>query len=69
MFHIPEEIVSALESGEVSEDQLRELIRIEAKAIGLDFDTAVEMARKRDLPKTLIGSDLEFLVAMLPLEA
>jgi hypothetical protein len=62
---IPDDIVRAMECGELSRDQLRELIRIEAESIGLSFDEAVERARQRTLPNSLIGSDLRFLVLML----
>ena len=63
--HIPEELLKAMESGEISSAQLRELIRIEAEAIGLSFAGAVSAAHHRTLPSDPIGTDLGFLVSML----
>lgn len=63
---IPEEIVCAMMDGELTQAQLRELIRIEAEAIGLTFDEAVESARDGTLPRCHIGSDVDFLIEMLP---
>lgn len=66
---IPEDLVKALESGELSQEQLRQLIGIEAAAIGISFDGALVGARENTLPKDPIGSDLRFLVKMLEDEA
>lgn len=63
---IPNEIVRSLEAGELSEAQLRELIRIEAESIGLTFNLAIESARNGTLPRCHVGSDVEFLIEMLP---
>ncbi len=62
---IPDELLNALESGELSPDQLRELIRLEAEAIGLSFDEALAAAHHRTLPTDPVGTDLGFLVSML----
>ncbi len=56
----------AIERGELTEGQLRELITVEAQALGLSFEEAVRRARERRLPRTVLGSDLEFLVQLLP---
>jgi hypothetical protein len=52
--------------GQISEDRLRELITREAKLLNLTFDQAVERAKKRTLPHTLIGDDLSLLIQLLP---
>ena len=67
--HIPEDLVEALDSGELSQAQLRQLIGIEAAALGMSFSDAVAGARENTLPKDPIGSDLRFLVRMLEDEA
>lgn len=63
---VPADIQAALEAGELSEAQLRELIRLEAEALGMTFEEAVAKARAGTLPRTLIASDLEMLVELLP---
>lgn len=66
MAPLPSELQAAIEKGRLTEDQLRELIRLEAQALDLDFDQAVRLARERRLPKNHIGADLELLVDLLP---
>ncbi len=66
MTPLPEALQEAIERGELTEDQLRELIALEAKALGLSFEEAVRKARDRRLPRNVLGSDLEFLVQLLP---
>lgn len=63
---IPEDIIRALEAGEIAVDQLRELIRLEAVALEMSFEQAVALAQRRELPKNRIGSDIDFLVELLP---
>lgn len=63
---LPESLQNAIERGELSQEQLRELISIEASTLGLSTDDAISLARKRRLPKTYIGADLELLVRLLP---
>jgi hypothetical protein len=60
-----ESILAALDSGELSADQLRALIAIEAERLHLTFDEAVERGPRNDLPKTPEGFDLHFHVLML----
>jgi hypothetical protein len=60
-----ESLLAALDSGELSEDQLRELIRIEATSLDLTYDEAVERGRRNALPQTPEGFDLQFHVLML----
>lgn len=62
---IPPELSQAIESGELTQNQLRQLITIEARVMGLSFDQAVDQARARTLPKTAHGSDIEMLVELL----
>lgn len=63
---MPAELVRALEDGELTDAQLVQLITIEAAALGLSFDEAVQRVRDGSLPKNLIGLDLEMLVSLLP---
>ena len=66
MSPLPSSLAEAIERGELTEEQLRELIRLEAKELGLDYDAAIRLARERRLPKSFIGADLELLVDLLP---
>ncbi len=65
MDDIPEDIIRGLDAGELTEAQLRELIRIEAVDLGFTLEEAIQKASTGDLPRTHIGSDVEFLVEML----
>jgi hypothetical protein len=62
---IPPELSQAIESGVLTQDELRQLITIEAQAMGLTFDEAVRQAHARTLPRTALGSDIELLVELL----
>ncbi len=62
---IPDHIINAIEDGEITQTQLRELIGIEAAMLGMSFDEAVAGARDDTLPHDPIGSDLRMLVMML----
>ena len=62
---VPLATQEAIERGLVSQEQLRELIEIEAEWIDLSFDEAVRRTRQGTLPKNEVGADLEFLVRML----
>jgi len=66
MAPLPLALQEAIERGELTEDQLRELIALEAQALGLSFEEAVRKARDRHLPKNILGADLELLVQLLP---
>ena len=63
---VPESLRKAIDGGELTLDQLRQLIGLEAQAIGLDFETAINRARIGTLPHNVIGSDLSLLIQMLP---
>lgn len=66
MPEIPESLRKAMDGGMLSHEQLRQLIELEAQAIGLDFDQAIKGARSNTLPHSAIGTDLRFLIQMLP---
>lgn len=67
MGNLPANLVKAIEQGQpITEKQLRELITVEAKEIGLSFDEAVRAAQKGTLPSGgLVSSDVAFLVDLL----
>ena len=65
MTPLPDELRRAIDRGELTEEQLRQLIAHEAQALGLSYDEAVRRARKHTLPKTPLGTDIEFLVELL----
>ena len=63
---LPVELQQAIEEGELTDEQLRELITLEAKAVGLTYEEAIKRANDRPLPQSLLGGDLELLVQLLP---
>ena len=63
---MPSDLLEAIERGEITLEQLRELIRIEALDLGFELEEAILRARARTLPRGLIADDLELLVGMLP---
>jgi hypothetical protein len=67
MGNLPANLVKAIEQGQpITEEQLRELIAVEAKEIGLSFDEAVRAAEQGTLPSgSLVASDVAFLVDLL----
>lgn len=62
---LPQDLIDSIESGHITQEQLRQLIEIEASWLGLTFDEAVERARQNTLPKDYLGSDIQFLVMSL----
>lgn len=66
MTPLPETLQEAIERGELTEAQLRELIRLEAEELGLTFEEAVRQAKAHRLSHTPTGADLELLVQLLP---
>jgi hypothetical protein len=56
----------AIDRGELTEEQLLELIAEEAATLGLSRDEAIARARAGTLPKRFPAADLELLVQMLP---
>ena len=63
---LPRELQRAIERGQLTDEQVRELITLEAAALGLTYEEAVERAKARTLPRNHIGADLELLVQLLP---
>jgi predicted alternative tryptophan synthase beta-subunit len=66
---LPQDLVDAIESGDATQEQLRQLIEIEAGWLGLTFDEAVERAHQNTLPKSYLGSNLHILVMAIEHEA
>jgi len=62
---MPQELIDAIEAGELSDEQFLQLVTVEAAMIGLTFDEAVEGARNNTLPWNAVGMDLRGLVKML----
>jgi hypothetical protein len=65
MSELPVSLIEAIEHGELTPEQLDELISLEASALGLDYEQAVARAKAGTLPKTYIGADLALLVDLL----
>jgi hypothetical protein len=61
----PTALVDALESGTITEPQIRELIDFQARELGLSFDQAMSMAREGTLPASPLGTNIEFLAELL----
>lgn len=66
MTPLPRKLREAIETGELTEQQLRELITLEARELGFTYEEAVRRARERRLPHNVLGADLELLVQLLP---
>ena len=64
MRDIPEDIIQALDTGELDTHQLRWLIHAEAEHLGLTLDESIKANETRSLPACRIGSDLTFLLDM-----
>jgi hypothetical protein len=65
MPELPEELKQALDEGSLTREQLEKLVGLEAQALGLSFEGAVEAARAGKLPVTDLGTLLEFHIEML----
>ncbi|MFQ6031100.1 MAG: hypothetical protein ACE5Q6_26860 [Dehalococcoidia bacterium] len=65
MTPLPQGLQEAIEKGKLTAEELRELITLEARALGLDYDEAIKLAKQRRLPKNSIGADIELLVELL----
>lgn len=60
------DILAALNAeGELTQEQLRELIDWEAGQFGMTYEQAIDAAERNGLPKTALGSDVDLLVQML----
>ena len=64
MKDIPEDIIQAMEDGELSIGQLHWLVCAEAEHLGLSLEEAIELHNTHNLPHCHIGSDLDFLLEM-----
>jgi hypothetical protein len=62
---MPRHLQDALDSGYLTQAQLRELIEFEADRLGFGFDEAVQRARADTLPRNANGTDLRALVSLL----
>jgi hypothetical protein len=51
---------------EISEAELRDIIKREASLLGLDPREAVRRAKRGTLPRNKLGDDLSLLVQLLP---
>ncbi len=66
MGKLPAALRAALENGgELTIEQLRELISAEARGLNLSFEEAEARAAKGTLPKDALGSDLALLFELL----
>ena len=61
---LPQHLIDAIEAGELTREQLHELIEIEAAELGLTFDGAYAKALAGTLPKSELGSDVESWLRM-----
>ena len=59
------QLLATMESGVLTQEQLKELIAYDAAQLGMGYDEAVEAARQNALPSTPLGYDLRLLVRML----
>ncbi len=66
MPELPDELRQAIESGHLTYAQIRQLIELEAGAIGLSYEEARARARARSLPRNGIGTDLQLLFGLIP---
>lgn len=66
MSPLPKKLQKAIKRGELTKAQLRQLITLEARELGLSYVEAVRLARQRRLPRNVLGADLELLVQLLP---
>jgi len=62
---MPQELIDAIEEGELSDEQFLQLITVEAAMIGLTFDEAVAGARDNTLPWNAVGMELRDLIKLL----
>lgn len=65
MAPLPTELQRAIEQGTLTDEQLRQLITLEAEALGLTYEQAIEKAKARTLPKNYLGADIELLVSLV----
>jgi hypothetical protein len=61
---LPEHLTQAIEDGFLSDEYLNEIIAFQANPLGLTFDEAIRRGRRWDLPKHLLGLDLQGWINM-----
>lgn len=54
-----------MSGGELTGDQFKRLVVYEAGFLGLEFDKAVELARKNELPKNALGASVQSMIMNL----
>lgn len=62
---LPRSLAEALENGTATDTQLRQMIAIEAEALGMTYDEAIRRAADGSLPTGPLGTDIEFLAEVL----
>lgn len=62
---MPAHLRGALESGRLTDEQLREVIAYEAGLLGLTFDRALALSRAGRLPSNTVGTDLKLWISLL----
>ncbi len=55
---LPQHLIDAIDDGELTRKQLRELIEIESAELGLTFDGAYAKALAGTLPPSELGTDV-----------
>ncbi len=65
MPELPKDLLAAMARGALTEPQLRQLIELEAQALGLSLEDALARARAGTLPKNVLGTDVQQLVELL----
>lgn len=66
---VPKPLQEAIDRGKLSTEQLRQLIELEARLLGLSVEEVIQLAKKNDLPRNYVGRDLSLLVELLELQA
>ena len=62
---VPDDLREAIENNTMTEAQIRQLIEIEAGELGLTYAEAMRKARAGELSTGPLGTDIEFLAAVL----
>ena len=62
--NMPDDLLHAIETNSMTDEQIRQLIEIEAHELGLTYDQAVQKAKEGTLPTGPLGSDIEFLAGL-----
>lgn len=65
VIRIPVALQDAIKGGSLTRAQLKRLIGLEAKAIHLSTEEAIERARAGELPRHYIADDIAQLVRLL----